>query len=302
MSLHGLSSVTVGVPDVDAVAEYYAEFGLTRDEDRELSSTDGGCQMTLETAPTRRLVELVIGVDGEEDLRRAHQALLAAGERAELGDGRLRAFEAVTGVRAILEVAPRTPPRDPGGRTAASAGQRSEAILRTGPVRPRRLGHAVFTTTDLAASTRFFVELLGCKISDFIGDVGVFMRCSTDHHNLLILKAPTVYLHHTAWQVDDVDEVGRGATAMLDEHPERHVWGLGRHYAGSNFFWYLRDPAGNYCEYFADIDQIPENADWHPESHEGRHGLYSWGPPPPSSFLRPDDQVELGRVLQHDDA
>jgi hypothetical protein len=29
-------------------------------------------------------------------------------------------------------------------------------------------------------------------------------------------------------------------------HPERHVWGLGRHYVGSNFFWYLRDPAGNF--------------------------------------------------------
>jgi hypothetical protein len=32
---------------------------------------------------------------------------------------------------------------------------------------------------------------------------------------------------------------------MLTDHPERHIWGLGRHHAGSNFFWYHKDPAGN---------------------------------------------------------
>jgi hypothetical protein len=41
------------------------------------------------------------------------------------------------------------------------------------------------------------------------------MRCSTDHHNLLVQQAPLNFLHHTAWEVDDVDEVGRGATRML---------------------------------------------------------------------------------------
>ncbi len=54
--------------------------------------------------------------------------------------------------------------------------------------------------------------------------------------------------------VDDVDEVGRGAVAMLPDHPERHIWGMGRHHAGSNFFWYLKDPAGNFSEYYSDMD------------------------------------------------
>jgi hypothetical protein len=40
-------------------------------------------------------------------------------------------------------------------------------------------------------------------------------------------------------QVDDVDEVGRGAMQVLEGHLERHIWGLGRHYIGSYFFWYL---------------------------------------------------------------
>jgi hypothetical protein len=130
-------------------------------------------------------------------------------------------------------------------------------------------------------------------VSDYAAGVGVFLRCSTDHHNILVLKSPTVYLHHTAWEVDDVDEVGRGAAAMLEGHPERDVWGLGRHYAGSNFFWYLRDPAGNYSEYYADLDFIPENTPWEPESLEGHLGLYAWGPPVPDKFLRPEDLPDL---------
>lgn len=54
--------------------------------------------------------------------------------------------------------------------------------------------------------------------------------------------AQSAFLHHTSWQVDDVDEVGRGAMLMLEKDPDRHVCGLGRHHVGSNFFWYLKGP------------------------------------------------------------
>ncbi len=70
------------------------------------------------------------------------------------------------------------------------------------------------------------------------------------------------FLHHTSWQVDDIDEIGRGATAMLEGNPERHVWGLGRHHVGSNFFWYLKDPAGNFSEYYSDMDCIVDDELW----------------------------------------
>jgi hypothetical protein len=112
-------------------------------------------------------------------------------------------------------------------------------------------------------------------------------------HRLLIQRAPVNFLHHTAWEVDDVDEVGRGASAMLADHPERHMWGLGRHHIGSNFFWYLRDPAGNFSEYYSDLDCIVSDALWTPSAIEGYRALYNWGPPPPPSFLAPDDLAEL---------
>src|SRR5256886_16802763 len=83
------------------------------------------------------------------------------------------------------------------------------------------------------------------------------------------------------------------ALPILEGHPERHVWGLGRHHVGSNFFWYLKDPAGNFSEYYSDLDCIVDDALWRPGVWEGMKGLYNWGPPPPPSFLAPDELAGL---------
>jgi catechol 2,3-dioxygenase-like lactoylglutathione lyase family enzyme len=298
VSLHRLAALTMGVPDPEPVVSYYAQFGLELGSDGTLSTVDGGRQLTVEHARTRRLLEMVVEVDDHEDLARAAERLTAGGLRPDLDGDRLTLTEPVTDVMVRLVVAPRlvtpsvtTAPVNGPGR-ADRLGRRAPAVMRQSVVRPRRLGHVVVTTTDFAASSRFFADI-GFRVSDRLGAAGVFLRCSTDHHNLLLLEAPAVFLHHTAWQVDDVDEVGRGAFAMLDGHPERHVWGLGRHHAGSNFFWYLRDPAGNFSEYYADLDVIPEDSVWTPESHTGRFALYNWGPVPPSQFLQPDDLADL---------
>jgi catechol-2,3-dioxygenase len=166
-------------------------------------------------------------------------------------------------------------------------------VLRETPVQPRKLGHVVLGSTDADGSQRLFTEGLGFKISDTVPGLAAFMRCSTDHHNVLVQQAPVAFLHHTSWQVNDIDEVGRGATAMLEKDPSRHIWGLGRHHVGSNFFWYLRDPAGNFSEYYSDLDCIVDDALWTPRTWEGMRGLYNWGPPPPPSFLAPDDLAAL---------
>ena len=184
---------------------------------------------------------------------------------------------------------------------ATAAGGRAPGVLRTAQVRPRKLGHAVLGSTDFEATRSFFTEGLGFKVSDHIKGAGTFMRCSTDHHNILVLQAPVSFLHHTSWEVDDVDDVGRGAFAMLEDHPERHVWGLGRHYGGSNFFWYLKDPAGSFSEYYSDMDCIIDDQLWKPEDLEGAKGLFSWGPPPPPSFMHPDDLAAM-MVASHNGA
>jgi catechol 2,3-dioxygenase-like lactoylglutathione lyase family enzyme len=299
MGLHGLASVTIGIPDLDATRAYYTDFGLTPGAQGWLRTTDGGDQLRLVSRPVRQLAELVVRAADRDDLGRAAAALSRLGISSAAAGDELVSTEPVIGTRVVLRI---SPPLDQQVVPAVSynspgqpgrLGSRAPGVLRTGPVRPRRLGHAVLGTTDLELSQRFFVDGLGFKVSDYIGGQGVFMRCSSEHHNVLVLAAPANFLHHTSWQVDDVDEIGRGATHMLEGSPQRHVWGLGRHHAGSNFFWYLRDPAGNFSEYFADMDCGIDDQLWTPEVFEGHEGLYSWGPPPPPSFLHPDDLAEL---------
>ncbi|HEV2638845.1 MAG TPA: VOC family protein [Actinocrinis sp.] len=299
MSLHGLRSVTIGVPNVEQTAAYYAEFGLAPEADGWFSTRDAGRQLRITYAPTRRLLDLRVGADDADDLHRAASALSRLGIAQTWQRDSLEAVEPVTGVRVHLDVAPRlkqqplpaTPYNGP-GRFERQDG-RAPGVQREGRVRPRKLGHAVLGSTDYRTTMAFFVDGLGFKVSDRIKDVAAFMRCSTDHHNVLVLAAPVNFLHHTSWQVDDIDDVGRGAHAMLENNPERHVWGLGRHYAGSNFFWYLKDPAGNFSEYYSDMDCVVEDQLWTPEDLEGAKGLFAWGPPPPPSFLHPDDLAAM---------
>ena len=306
MVLHRLTSVCIGVPNVAETASYFEEFGLTRLEDKDgdgneirFATVDGGEQLRLVHSQRRRLVELGIGAGDPDDLHSVASRLAALGVAFDQTPGAVTATEAGTGVRVVVSVAdpvdsqpaPAIAQNAPGrtGRRTA----RAESNLRENPVRPRKLGHVVLGSTDLEASERFFIQGVGFKVSDTIAGAASFLRCSTDHHNLLVQAAPVGFLHHTSWQVDDVDEIGRGATALLEKDPARHVWGLGRHHIGSNFFWYLKDPAGNFSEYYADLDCIIDDQLWDPGVWDDIRALYSWGPPVPEAFLAPADLAEL---------
>jgi catechol 2,3-dioxygenase-like lactoylglutathione lyase family enzyme len=299
MALHRLTSVTIGVPNVTDTAAYYTEFGLAPAGPETFSTVDGGEQLRLVQAPARRLVELGIGAENPDDLTRIARSMANLGVAAEPGDGVLTVVDLGTAVRVRITIAepiaqaaePAPVCNGPGRDVRLNA--RAAGIERTSPVAPRKLGHVVLGSTDQEASHRFFTEGLGFKVSDVIPGIAAFLRCTTDHHNVLLQSAPVPYLHHTSWQVADVDEVGRGAFRMLDGHPERHVWGLGRHHIGSNFFWYLKDPAGNFSEYYSDMDCIVDDAIWKPEDFTDMRALYNWGPPVPPSFIEPEDLAAL---------
>ncbi|MCX4919038.1 VOC family protein [Streptomyces sp. NBC_00687] len=309
MPLHRLTHIVMGVPNVAQTARYYTDFGLTPTtapaDDAPpaarhgFATVDGGEQLHISYAPRRRLIELGIGVDDPDDLDRVAAALATLDVPVDRTPTGVSAVDAGTEVLVRVEIAPRllqapTPAiayNAPG--TTPRLQERAPGILRPQPVRPRKLGHVVLGSVDQEASQRFFQQGIGFKISDTVRGLAAFMRCSSDHHNVLVQQAPVPFLHHTSWQVDDVDEVGRGATSMLEADPDRHTWGLGRHFIGSNFFWYLKDPAGNFSEYYSDLDCIVDDALWKPGVWEGAKALYAWGPPPPPSFLAPEDLAGL---------
>lgn len=297
MALHRLTAITVGVPDVAATAAFYRDFGLEEIAPGRFATAHGGEQLRLVASPRRRLVELGIGADDPDDLTRIGASLGALGIESVRSARGLETHDPAAGVAVAVSVAPRiastaeAAPRFNGpGRQERSG--RAPGLDGAG-ARPRKLGHVVYGSTDFATSHRFYVEGLGFRVSDEIPGHAAFLRCSTDHHNVLVQAAPVSFLHHTAWEVGDPDEIGRGAHQLLATDPARHTWGFGRHHVGSNFFWYFRDPAGNFSEYYADLDVIPENEAWTPEAFADMRALYAWGPPPPPSFLVPDDLAAL---------
>ncbi|WP_322059982.1 VOC family protein [Paraburkholderia sp. J63] len=294
MALHGILSITLGVPDVGATGDYYEAFGLTHLGEHQYGTVEGGHQLTLVETPRRQLMEICFGADTSGDLQGISKSLARLDLPSSVEGDILRTAEPVSGTAVSIRVAPRISQRAakaprlnlPGDY--ARPNERIDAFYRTNAVKPRKLGHVVLGSSNAKATREFFLAGLGFKASDTVNGVGTFMRCSTEHHNVFLLDSKVDFLHHTGWQVEDVDEVGRGATQMIKRNDETHVWGLGRHYIGSNFFWYLRDPAGNFVEYYADMDHIEEDFDW----VEGvqKTGL-GWGLKPPHTFTSPMDLI-----------
>src|SRR5215218_5789702 len=66
-----------------------------------------------------------------------------------------------------------------------------------------KLGHVAYFTPDLAKTIEFYSGVLGFKISDWIGDYFVFMRCNPDHHTVNFFKGDKAHLHHIAFELAD---------------------------------------------------------------------------------------------------
>jgi catechol 2,3-dioxygenase-like lactoylglutathione lyase family enzyme len=297
MPLHRLSKIVLGVPDVDAATGFYDDFGLQHLGGGRFATLDGGEQMQLTQRDRRGLVEIGIGCDDPDDLARATHDLDAAGFFPERDGSDVVVTDSGSGARVRVQIAPRYAQHAAYTPQVNSPGldhrlnERAPGGQRDGRVQPRKLGHVVVGSTNLEASEYLFVDVLGFQVSDAVRRVGKFIRCSTDHHNLMLSAAPVQFLHHTSWQVDDVDEVGRGAAQVVAADATRHAWGLGRHNIGSNFYWYLRDPAGNFAEYYSDLDVITDELNWEPKEWGGRGSTHAWGPEPPAGFFLPPDPV-----------
>ena len=298
MSLHRLLGLHAVVPDPAALSAFYAELGLVGDAASGFAGTDGGSAVTVSEGPFRRLASVGVGCEDESDLTAIAARLGDGGADATMSDGVLSVVDPASRVR--FEVRPTGPapeqtpptlvvPNAPG--SAVRADRRAPSVLE-GTRPPRRLGHLVIGTPDLAASVALLTNGLGFKLSDTVEGVIAFLRCSTDHHNVALVESPVPLLQHYSWECDDIDHVGHTATALYRVDPGRHVWGMGRHFAGSNFYWYLSDPAGSFIELYSDLDQILDDEAWEVEGRTEftfEHVANSWGPNLPLEFIVPDD-------------
>jgi len=119
---------------------------------------------------------------------------------------------------------------------------------------PVKVSHVVLHSPDHKALVRFFTEVLGFRVSDWLGDFMCFLRCNSAHHRLAILPGPPC-LNHVAYDVLTVDDMMRG-TSRLRQHGTDIRWGPGRHTAGNNTFAYFTTPGGFAVEYTSELEEV----------------------------------------------
>jgi len=120
---------------------------------------------------------------------------------------------------------------------------------------PDRFGHINLHPQDLEAYTTFLETVLDFRISDRImEDVGVFLRCNSDHHGIALI-AGRGHMHHHAWQGQSIVDLGKLGD-RLDHVGRQLIWGPVRHGAGHNIAAYFVEPAGGVIELYTDLEQI----------------------------------------------
>lgn len=140
---------------------------------------------------------------------------------------------------------------------------------------PVKISHIVLHSPDHVAMVKFFVDVLGFKISDWLGDFMCFLRCNNAHHRLAILPGPPC-LNHVAYDVLSVDDMMRGISRLKKAGTDI-LWGPGRHTAGNNTFSYFTTPNGFAVEYTSDLEDVDFKTHQYQVHVPGPHVMDQWG-------------------------
>lgn len=180
--------------------------------------------------------------------------------------------------------------RDPDGRFAVFGVPKArfaDAASSTRPAAPLpgRLQHVVVATARLPALTAFYCDGLGFLVSDIVhtgrdggptGDTNVcFLRANVEHHSFAAFRAPEAASDHHAYET-----TGWGDLKLWADHfatlPVPIWWGPGRHGAGNNLFFMVKDPDGNKLEISAELELLERGQPGKAWSAGGR-AINLWG-------------------------
>jgi catechol 2,3-dioxygenase len=175
--------------------------------------------------------------------------------------------------------------RDPDGRLAVFGVRGREPAVTTSGL-PGRLQHVVVASERFPAVMAFYRDVLGFLVSDTVhvddgkgglGEVNVcFLRGDLEHHSFAVFRAPKSASDHFALEVPGWDDIRDWA----DHFAACDVgiwWGPGRHGAGNNLFFMVKDPDGNNIEISADLERLPKGAPGKRWAAGGK-ALNLWGP------------------------
>lgn len=163
---------------------------------------------------------------------------------------------------------------------------------------PLKLGHIAFHVTDAQRFTRFYCDVLGFRVSDWMGDFFSFLRCGPDHHTINLVETGKNKHFHTAFELRDWGHM-QTALDFISKRGYKTLWGPGRHGIGHNLFSYHRSPNGLITELFAEIDRMSDESlgyfdprPWHRDNPQrpktwpkAPESANLWGPMPPDEMM-----------------
>ncbi len=270
-----LHYVAYAVPDLVAERKFYGEtWGLT-----EVAEEDGKIYFAAEGSELPFVIRL-----RQDDEKKTDLIAFSAASRADVDALYGQALAA--GAKSIQEPGPAEGPAggyaarffDPDGRAIeviCDTNKRSARTLNQGEAIPTGLSHIVYHSPDHKGLSKFYEDVLGFKVSDWMGEFMVFLRCNPAHHRLAIMPGKPA-LNHVAFDVNTVDDLMRGLARMTKEGVKLN-WGPGRHVAGQNTFSYYSTPNGNAVEYTSDLEEVDEET-WTPTTYTmGPDTTDQWG-------------------------
>lgn len=276
MTVKQIGHAVFDTPDIERSIDYYTGYlGLTevqRDGDTAfLACPFDHHSVILRKGSESQVTSLALQLGGGDEVEEFARQLQARGLEVSLRS----------------DAAPETPKaallRDPSGlqlEIIAARSPKERRPLNHG-VSPRKLGHTAFFTPDIQATVKFYTEVLGFRVSDWIGDFFVFMRCNPDHHTVNFLSGPKRGLHHIAFELNDWHHV-KDACDLMPRKDIELIWGPGRHGPGHNIFTYHLDPDGHTIEMFAELDTMSDEAkgcfDARPWHHDTVQRPKVWDP------------------------
>lgn len=310
IALHRIDHVALRVADLDEAARRWAlQFGLTergRDGGRVALSCDdeplalelialdaGGSAAAALGAAADGVAESAPGFDhvGWElapscslDDAAAHLDGLGVAYERRAGEHDRAGFDVIwlrdlegNGLQLL-------PYRAPASRLTAYA--RPAGELPVG--HPRKLGHVNFLTGRIREQLAFYVEVLGMRLTDWLGEGGVWLHVNPDHHAMALVDKGYSHFHHLAFDVVDIGQM-RAALDHLGRHGRWLGWGPTRHGVGGNIASYVRIvEEACFVELYCDMEVL--HADHQPrEWPDDRYSSNTWGPLPPRSYFRFDD-------------
>lgn len=295
VGVHSIYQFGLVVPDLDEEEKFLTAFGFDvqrRDELLEIrASASDHVWAVILGGERKRLAFVSLGCY-EEDLQKIKAQVAAAGgvfcDSHPAGPSGGFWFRDPDGNLVQVCAAPKTQP----DQKSRMVDMNIPANVRGAPARsaakkvgPTRLSHMALFTSDVTRSLAFYTQAVGVRLADRSGDIIAFTygRHGSDHHLLAFLIGGGGGLHHSSWDMPNVEALGLGNTQMRAAGYDKH-WGPGRHVLGSNYYNYVKDNFGQWWEYSSHIDYIEKDADWTVANFSDEDALYLWGPDLPPNF------------------